>query len=369
MRKAIYAGSFDPPTLGHLWMIQEAAKMFDEVVVSVGVNPDKKSMFGIEERIDMLREMIVPLTNVSVSSYCNQYLVSHASELGVNFIVRGIRNGNDYEYERAMRNINADLNADISTVFLMPPKNLSEISSSIIKGLIGPHGWEKVLPLYVPESVFFSIVTKTFTLFDNLLSVGVTGEGKDFWKRLIIPYLDNSRHYHDLNHIRSMLEEFGQIKHLLNDPLAVEMAIWFHDFIYDTSPPDVCVASNEDRSAYHAERVIRDLGLSDSFADKVKDLILATKHNFIPLDNDAQYLVDLDLLVLGKSESEFDLYENGIRKEYSFIADDVFAKKRAEILRGFLGRDFIFLTEYFREKYEAPARKNLKRSISRLEGL
>ena len=70
-----------------------------------------------------------------------------------------------------------------------------------------------------------------------------------------------------------------------------------------------------------------------------------------------------------KSESEFDLYENGIRKEYSFIADDVFAKKRAEILRGFLGRDFIFLTEYFREKYEAPARKNLKRSISRLEGL
>ena len=368
MSKAIYAGSFDPPTLGHLWMIEEASKMFEEVVVSVGVNPEKKPMFGTEERLSMLREMVLPFPNVTVSSYCNQYLVSHASELGVNFIVRGIRNGADYEYEKAMRNINADLNGEISTVFLMPPKNLSEISSSVIKGLIGPKGWEKVIPLYVPGSVYFHLVSRGFTLWDNLKSAGAHGNEKDFWKKLIGAYLESHRHYHDLSHIRDMLKNFEEIKHLLNNPLVVEMAIWFHDFIYDTSPPDPYVASNEDRSAYHADLMIEEIGLSKEFASKVQSLILATKHNAVISDHDAQYLVDIDLLVLGKSYAEFDRYEKGIWAEYSFVPDQTFAEKRSEILQGFLDRESIYLTGYFRKMYEEKARENLKRSIKRLIG-
>ena len=368
MRKAIYAGSFDPPTLGHLWMIQEASKMFEEVVVSLGVNPEKKPMFDLEDRLSMLREMVLPFPNVSVSSYCNQYLVSHASELGVNFIVRGIRNGADYEYERAMRNINADLNSDISTVFLMPPKNLSEISSSVIKGLIGPNGWEKVIPLYVPGSVFFYLVSHQFTLWNNLKLAGAHGNEKDFWKKVIGNYLENHRHYHNLNHIRDMLANFEQVKHLLKDPLAVETAIWLHDVIYDTSPTDPHIASNEDRSDYHMVVMMKEIGMGDDFISRVSSHISATKHNSVTRDHDSQYLVDLDLLVLGKNESDFDQYEEGIRREYSFVPDQVFAEKRAEILQGFLNRDCIFATEFFRGRYEEQARKNLARSIKKLKG-
>ena len=153
-RLAVYAGSFDPLTVGHLWMIEQGRNLFDQLIVAVGVNPDKKYTFGLEERLLMLRESTKTFRNVSVTSFSNRYLIHYAQEVGATHILRGIRTESDYEFERTMRNINGDLDADICTVFLMPPRGIAEVSSSMVRGLIGPDGWQRIVRKYVPEPVY-----------------------------------------------------------------------------------------------------------------------------------------------------------------------------------------------------------------------
>ncbi len=153
-RLAVYAGSFDPPTLGHEWMIKQGVTLFDELVVAIGVNPGKRVLFTLEERLAMLGGITAGLSGVRVDSYENRFLVEYAQSIGAKFILRGIRNESDYEYERGMRNVNGDLNPEITTVFLITPKEMGEISSSLAKGMVGPNGWERIVRRYVPEEVF-----------------------------------------------------------------------------------------------------------------------------------------------------------------------------------------------------------------------
>ncbi|MCL6262030.1 pantetheine-phosphate adenylyltransferase [Craterilacuibacter sp. RT1T] len=158
LKRAVYAGSFDPVTNGHLWMIREAVELFDEVVVAIGVNPEKHCTFSVEERAEMLREVTQGLGKMRVEVFENQFLVNYAQSVDANYIVRGIRTASDYEYERTMRYINSDLHPDITTVFLLPPREYAEVSSTMVKGLVGPNGWEKVIRQYVAESVYRKLV-------------------------------------------------------------------------------------------------------------------------------------------------------------------------------------------------------------------
>lgn len=158
-RRAVYAGSFDPPTNGHLWMITEAQQLFDELIVAIGVNPDKKSTYTVAERREMLEQMTQGFNNVRVDSFENEFLVNYAHKVGAGFIVRGIRTATDYEYERAVRHINADLQANVRTVFLMPPREIVEISSTMVKGLVGYQGWQAMVERYVPPAVFQKMLT------------------------------------------------------------------------------------------------------------------------------------------------------------------------------------------------------------------
>jgi len=153
-RVGVYAGSFDPLTVGHLWMIEEGVRLFDQLVVAIGINPDKKYRFALEDRMTMLRESTRRFKSVSIASFSNRYLIHYAQSIGATHILRGIRSESDYEYERTMRNINGDLDRSISTVFLMPPRDIAEVSSSMVRGLVGPKGWEKILRQYVPEPVY-----------------------------------------------------------------------------------------------------------------------------------------------------------------------------------------------------------------------
>lgn len=154
MRRAVYAGSFDPITLGHLWMIEQGRALFDELVVAIGINPDKRYRFSLEERLAMLREATAAFGNVRVASYENLFLVRYAEQVDAGFILRGIRNEQDYGYERGMRYVNEELDGRVRSVFLIPPRELVEVSSSFVKGLVGPEGWEEVLRKYVPEAVY-----------------------------------------------------------------------------------------------------------------------------------------------------------------------------------------------------------------------
>jgi pantetheine-phosphate adenylyltransferase len=160
MKKAVYAGSFDPITNGHLWMIEQGARLFDVLVVAIGVNPDKSYTFSLQERMAMIEQATSTLPQITVDSFDQQFLVDFAYTVDAQYILRGIRNEADYAFERGMRHINEDLRAEIITVFMMPPREMAEVSSSFVRGLIGPKGWERVIQRYVPEATYQFLLQK-----------------------------------------------------------------------------------------------------------------------------------------------------------------------------------------------------------------
>ena len=160
MQTAVYAGSFDPPTNGHLWMISQGLALFDRLVVAIGQNPSKNYVFSTEERVGLLRSSIPSCERLTITHFDNRYLVDYAKEVGAEFILRGIRSPGDYEYKRVMRHINSDMAPDINTVFLMPPREMAELSSSMVMGMVGPEGWGKTVRRYLPSPVFDALVTK-----------------------------------------------------------------------------------------------------------------------------------------------------------------------------------------------------------------
>lgn len=151
---AVYAGSFDPPTNGHVWMIEQGTRLFNRLYVAVARNPEKGYDYPLEQRVGWLGEICAAHDNVEVTVIENQFLAHYAARVNAKFVIRGIRNEADYQYERGMRYVNSDLNRELATVFLMPPRELCEISSSFVKGMIGPDGWSGVVASYVPECVF-----------------------------------------------------------------------------------------------------------------------------------------------------------------------------------------------------------------------
>ena len=156
-RIAIYAGSFDPPTNGHLWMMSRGAELFEELVVVLAVNPDKKGFLPMDVRRDLLLQMVANLPNVRVELVSQGFLVDFASRIGATHLLRGVRNTIDFEYEKTMARMNARMQAEIQTVFLMPPSELEEISSSLVRGFVGLPGWERWVNSCVPDCVFEAI--------------------------------------------------------------------------------------------------------------------------------------------------------------------------------------------------------------------
>lgn len=154
-RIAVYAGSFDPPTNGHLWMIRRGASLFDELVVALAVNPDKQGFFSRDERLAMLQELVADMPeNVRVEAVPHGFLVDFAREVGATYLLRGMRNTVDFEYEKTMARMNERMEPGIHSVFLMPPSELEEVSSSLVRGFVGVPGWERWVKACVPPCVY-----------------------------------------------------------------------------------------------------------------------------------------------------------------------------------------------------------------------
>jgi len=136
MRRAIFPGSFDPVTNGHLDIIQRGCKLFDEIIVAILVNPEKKAFFSIEERSEILTEVLQEIERgdcrVTVDSF-EGLLVQYAAEKEAHAIVRGIRAISDYEYELQMALMNRRLQPRLETVFMMPAEEYSYVSSRLVK--------------------------------------------------------------------------------------------------------------------------------------------------------------------------------------------------------------------------------------------
>lgn len=132
MRKAIYPGSFDPATYGHLDLIERGAKIFDELVVSVVTSEGKKHLFTVGERVEMLRELIKPYKNVTLDTF-EGLAIDHVRRHRTNTILRGIRTVSDFEYEFQMALTNRTMDPETETVFVMSDERYSFIRSSLIK--------------------------------------------------------------------------------------------------------------------------------------------------------------------------------------------------------------------------------------------
>ena len=141
-------------------MIERGLEMFDRLIVAIGSNPSKSYSFSVEERLELLHASIASRDRLVITHFDNRYLVDYAKRMSAKYILRGIRSPNDYEYERVMRHINADMAPEITTVFLMPPRDIAELSSSMIKSLTGPVGWEETVQRYVPKSVFKALAAR-----------------------------------------------------------------------------------------------------------------------------------------------------------------------------------------------------------------
>lgn len=135
MRTAIFPGSFDPVTLGHTEIVERATALFDRVVVAIGVNSNKSGFFSLEERLEMLNLCFASMPNVSVESYSN-LTVDYAKEKDAKFLLRGLRTGQDLDYERPIALINRHMDNALETVFLITSGAHSHISSTLVREVI-----------------------------------------------------------------------------------------------------------------------------------------------------------------------------------------------------------------------------------------
>ena len=146
---AVYAGSFDPVTLGHLDLIERAARLFDSVIVAIGAHPTKSPLFSFDERLLLLEEVVRPITNAKVEKF-DGLLIQYCKRVGARVIVRGLRAATDFEYELQIAHANADMHPAVDTVFLPTRANYGFISASLVRE-IASHGGD--VGHYAPPNV------------------------------------------------------------------------------------------------------------------------------------------------------------------------------------------------------------------------
>ncbi len=185
----------------------------------------------------------------------------------------------------------------------------------------------------------------------NLPPIGAFG-------RIVAAYSEPRRHYHTLDHVEQCLADFDAVRGLCEAPDEVEYAIWLHDVVYDPHASD-----NEEQSSHLAAEILLASGCLAAKARRIEELILITRHDRPPPTRDAQLIVDIDLAILGQPPAVFDIYEQNIRAEYSWLPAEAYRVGRAKILRGFLDRTPIYATARFEERYGRQARENLLRAL------
>jgi predicted metal-dependent HD superfamily phosphohydrolase len=181
------------------------------------------------------------------------------------------------------------------------------------------------------------------------------------FEEVMARYAEPHRRYHTERHLEECFVELEAVRGEAERPAEVEIALWFHDAIYDPRAKD-----NEERSAEWTRAVLARAGARADVGERVAGLIMATRHAAEPVGADACVLVDVDLAILGAPPARFDEYERDVRAEYAWVPDLVFRRERRKILERMLARPRLFATARMHELYEERARANLARSVRRL---
>lgn len=178
---------------------------------------------------------------------------------------------------------------------------------------------------------------------------------------LVATYSQKHRYYHTVQHIDHCLQQLDSALSLAIEPAEVEIALWFHDAVYDPYSSD-----NEQRSADLACALLARNNVNAARVERVRAHIMATRHEAPATTPDSQLVVDVDLSILGADEAAYAEFETNVRQEYRWVPSMLFRRKRAEILESFLARPQIYMLEAFRTRYEIQARRNLAQAIATL---
>ena len=191
--------------------------------------------------------------------------------------------------------------------------------------------------------------------------LGAPAPGILLYEQLIARYSEPHRAYHNVQHLEECFEKLNELEDHAQHLGEVELALWFHDAVYDVKRSD-----NEAKSADWARSVALEAGVAPPAAQRIHSLVLVTAHEAIPSDVDQRIVVDVDLSILAAPSERFEEYERQIRAEYAWVPEDVFRARRREILAQFLARPRIFSTKTFLARHEPRARENLARSLAAL---
>ena len=189
--------------------------------------------------------------------------------------------------------------------------------------------------------------------------VGGSGSGDALRRRLADAWREPQRRYHTLQHLAECLAHLEPVRQLAEAPGEVELALWFHDAVYDVRGHD-----NEARSAAWAADELRAAGVAGAAATRVRDLVMSTRHAALPETLDEELLVDIDLAILGAGAARFAEYERQIRAEYAFVPEATFRARRRVVLAAFLDRARIYGTPRLHDELEPRARANLAKAIA-----
>ncbi|NHZ97860.1 pantetheine-phosphate adenylyltransferase [Massilia sp. CCM 8734] len=373
MKKIAFSGTLDPITNGHLWVIGEARELADEVVVLISENPFKKPQFDVASRKDIVERSVAAQgwTNVSVVLVRGDYTARAAKRLGIDFLIRGIRNTSDFDYENLIQQANVDVLHGAKTLFVMPPRDLGSVSSSFVRGLQGPVGWHWTTRQFMPAPAYAAWILDWLRKDWDSLWPSDDANAAAWFARLTgeSAYGSGARPYHNLDHLVHGLTEITVWAANAGAGAArmavLKKAFWFHDAVYGGGSG---AGSNEEQSA----QLWLASGLDgDAVALEVASLIRATEHLAPVASRHAlqDVMQGVDLAILGQAADVYDGYARAVRAEYQHVEEADYLAGRERILAHFHAQAVagtLYPDAYFADLYNERARDNLARELETL---
>ena len=387
-RAAVYVGSFDPITLGHLDTVKKAAKMhYPKLYVAIGVNPDKKPMFTTEERLKMIEREIdrevrphLPASQEIIVTSYEGMTVDFMKKVGSSLCVRGMRGVKELEEERNLSAINNDLYAKgmegtgvrFTQAYFAADPEWAHVSSTFARELCKAGRDLDLLDLVSPDVAVKMIEKRDLAAAHGAVTPDELNKLQSLWQefapqngeaadrnysRMARKYGEAHRKYHTVKHLAEVFALFEENRAAFKNPQAVALALFYHDVIYDIQSSD-----NEERSAQYASRALAEMGADPQLIARVADLINMTKvHKADAKDGDAALMMDIDMAILGASPARYKEYAAAIEAEYtSHYAPQDYRKRRLQqFLEPCQKNTRLFITDAFERKYGAQSRRNL----------
>lgn len=392
-----YAGTFDPMTNGHVWLIRQALVIADEVVVMVARNVQKVSLLDVGERVACLQEVVRGLgedaQRVRVEVVSGEFTAVAAKRLGCVALVRGMRSSVDFEYENTIQKVNQDLLGGLPTYFVMPPRKEELLSSSFVKGLMQSRGWYGIARDLVPAGSL-DLLARKYVLGwlervgagEWLGELGVGG----FVREIFEGYSKEGRGYHGVRHLVDGLSELGWYLEGTKkgsglpkvEQRLLVLAWCAHDIVQSWERDETGGGSKtaEQCSAWWLWERLKVEGLCGSGRISQEGLLLgvltligSTAIGYeVDTDNVWADIVavihDVDYAIFGSEWSTYREYYDGVRWENSTVSDERFSSAREDFLRSLRGQ-VMFKTDEFGSVYEGVAHRNIERELLELERL